>query len=48
MSEALKKRLARDVIAEEIAEYRKVARFSLHLGLAGAASSQYLTQSRSR
>tara|TARA_E500000331_G_scaffold17672_1_gene15713 strand:- start:390 stop:650 length:261 start_codon:yes stop_codon:yes gene_type:complete len=34
MSEASKKGLARDVIAEEIAEYRKVVRFSLHLGLA--------------
>ena len=36
MSEALEKRLARDVIAEGIAEYRKVARFSLHLGPNGS------------
>ena len=36
MSEALKKRLARDVIAEKFAEYSKVVRFSLHLGPNGS------------
>lgn len=42
MSEALEKRLARDVIAEKSPD-------SLYIwGLTGAASSQYLTQSRSR